>query len=774
MREIHKPFGELATLTDAEFHTTTINYDARGYKSSLADPNMGTWTYEFNVYGQLKRQRAPITASPNWTTTLTYDEAGRIKTRAETEGTTTWVYYTTGTGAKGNVNTITGPGHALKYTYGTAHGLPTQIRYTLDGTNYFYNMTYDGQARLNVLTYPTSTSSYRFKVDYDYDIWGNMTVAKDGNTPSTVYYSVSEADALGREVLVDLGNGLDEYHEYDRASGNLMQIETGPSLSATVQNLSFTYDEVGNVLTRTNANIGKTETFVYDNVNRVVTSQVSGLALVGISYSAAGSIIWKSDIGTYTYTGGSCGGGPFAVKTANGDSFCYDANGRMTSRGGSAITWFSYDLPNVINNGTQSATFSYGVDRARYKQIRKTGSTVNATILYIGELVEKETAGSTVTWRHYVGARGRTIAQVNRVNTTNTVQYLHRDQQRSVVEVTSSTGAIVQSLAFDAWGLRRNASNWSPLATPFGGTQPTERGYTGHEHLDNVELVHMNGRVQDPVLGLFVSADPFVQAPYHSQSHNRYAYVWNNPVSLVDPSGFCEEGIIYFRLGGGFGVTELVPYGVPSIVQSAPCPPQPNLLPNYVPGGGETPPSEPPPEDPDHGQPGLNPGLDTDQGMWRSWDWWSQIADRAAWEDAAANLRRQMELERLMDDEAYSELLTQKFGGLFGGGVTNLRAVVRGRVVVAQPIRLHHAWPKYLFGPTKQDLVPLTKSLHDAFHSGLDKIWPRQWGIEYYEALSPAGRQQVARDLAAYTKAFDAKHGTQLYDAMLRNGFPGP
>jgi hypothetical protein len=48
----------------------------------------------------------------------------------------------------------------------------------------------------------------------------------------------------------------------------------------------------------------------------------------------------------------------------------------------------------------------------------------------------------------------------------------------------------------------------------------------------------MNGRVQDPVLGRFISADPYIQAPFNTQSHNRYSYVWNNPATLVDPSGF--------------------------------------------------------------------------------------------------------------------------------------------------------------------------------------------------------------------------------------------
>jgi hypothetical protein len=48
----------------------------------------------------------------------------------------------------------------------------------------------------------------------------------------------------------------------------------------------------------------------------------------------------------------------------------------------------------------------------------------------------------------------------------------------------------------------------------------------------------MNGRVYDPELGRFMSADPFVQAPYNSQSYNRYSYTFNNPLSYTDPSGY--------------------------------------------------------------------------------------------------------------------------------------------------------------------------------------------------------------------------------------------
>jgi RHS repeat-associated protein len=66
----------------------------------------------------------------------------------------------------------------------------------------------------------------------------------------------------------------------------------------------------------------------------------------------------------------------------------------------------------------------------------------------------------------------------------------------------------------------------------------TDRGFTEHEHLDEMGVVHMNGRIYDPLVGRFMSADPFIQAPSMLQSYNRYAYVMNNPLNLTDPSGY--------------------------------------------------------------------------------------------------------------------------------------------------------------------------------------------------------------------------------------------
>jgi RHS repeat-associated protein len=117
------------------------------------------------------------------------------------------------------------------------------------------------------------------------------------------------------------------------------------------------------------------------------------------------------------------------------------------------------------------------------------------------------------------------------------LRYLHHDHLGSVAAVTSDTGTVIERLAFDPWGKRRNVNGQADVTDSLVG-QTTDRGYTEHEHLDEMGLIHMNGRVYDPLVGRMMSADPFIQAPGSLQSYNRYSYVMNNPLNLTDPSGY--------------------------------------------------------------------------------------------------------------------------------------------------------------------------------------------------------------------------------------------
>lgn len=87
-------------------------------------------------------------------------------------------------------------------------------------------------------------------------------------------------------------------------------------------------------------------------------------------------------------------------------------------------------------------------------------------------------------------------------------------------------GNTVERLSYDPWGRRRNTSDFG-----YDNVSHTfDRGYTLHEHYDEFDLINMNGRLYDPILGRMLSPDPFVQAPDFTQNYNRYSYCLNNPV----------------------------------------------------------------------------------------------------------------------------------------------------------------------------------------------------------------------------------------------------
>jgi len=88
-------------------------------------------------------------------------------------------------------------------------------------------------------------------------------------------------------------------------------------------------------------------------------------------------------------------------------------------------------------------------------------------------------------------------------------------------------GTKVFDASYDVWGKQTVALNTIGL----------HRGYTGHEMLNEFDIINMNGRLYDPVLGRFFSPDNYVQMPDNSQNFNRYSYCLNNPLKYTDPSG---------------------------------------------------------------------------------------------------------------------------------------------------------------------------------------------------------------------------------------------
>ena len=546
----YDPFGNLAQTARRALGdpgpgvVTTMDYDVRGLKTSMDDPDMGRWTYDYNVLGELVTQTDPKGQS----VALFYDVLGRLTQRVEPEGTTDWSYDTAAKGV-GKLHGVSAPhsGYAMTQSYDSL-GRPGATTTTIDGITYTQSVTYDPAGRPEVLTYPSG-----FAVRNVYNARGYLaSVAEDGG--ATVFWRAEAVNAEGQVTREAFGNGAVTTNAFDPRTGRIDSITTDLA-GAMIQDLAYDFDKLGNLKTRSDRRQDRAETFLYDGLNRLTSATLVDTApgggtraITSYGYNALGNLDFKSDVGAYFY--GGAGAGPHAVTEAGGKTYLYDAKGNLTERraGGAAeltLAYASFDKPTLIRETAtgNEAGFVYGPDRARIKQ-RIVENSLVREVVYLGGLYERRTRiGSPDELVHYIVA-GTTVAIHtifdDNLPATDRSRYLHRDHLGSVESITGETGVVVQRLSFDAHGKRRLA-DWT-AGDPAGPDAETPRGFTGHEHLDSVGLIHMNGRVYDPALGRFLSADPFVPNPTATQSFNRYTYVYNNPLSYTDPSGFRAFG----------------------------------------------------------------------------------------------------------------------------------------------------------------------------------------------------------------------------------------
>src|SRR5262249_36051415 len=97
----------------------------------------------------------------------------------------------------------------------------------------------------------------------------------------------------------------------------------------------------------------------------------------------------------------------------------------------------------------------------------------------------------------------------------------------STEALTDGSGTVTATYKYDVFGAVRNSTGAGSTGFKFTGQQ--EDGATG--------LVYLRARLYDPATGRFLSMDPFRGDPSDPASLNRYAYVRNNPIGLVDPDG---------------------------------------------------------------------------------------------------------------------------------------------------------------------------------------------------------------------------------------------
>ena len=578
--------GRQTRLVDPDAGTYNYTYNGAGEQRTQSDLRNGATgfvtTTTYDAFGRKTTRTETQATGGDATTTWSYDCVNG-------KGLLCSVNYS-GTGTASPTNATS------KTTTYDQYSRPVATSTVIAGLTFVSQVAYDGLGRPRYSVYPQATSAAApLALKQTYNIYGFATQTENAST-GFVYSSITSRNDDGQVYQASLGGGL-LTHTNSYSNDGLGRIASINITGGASLTQSFGFESVGNLNSRSLTGGGRTETenFGYDALDRLIqtsgTSNGAALADTGsFGYDSAGNLNSKAGLlmGHASNTNSLCNIGANTacaaretnLANAAANAVVYDGNGNiqrylrplnaaMPGADGALLQlngYTAFNLPTSITKslaGTvaASAEFFYDAGYQRTRQIKRSGPTQTGSfvndILYVvpgGFEVHRNEAGQVISSIAIVSGPDGVIATVTTnfdaiteapvvgagqaANTTNlsgittVTKLLLKDHLGSMVAEFTLTSATTGTLAvhgFGPWGNARNAAN------PLNGDQ---RGFTGHEHLAELGIIHMNGRLYDAVLGRFLQADPIIQAPHNAQSHNRYSYVMNNPLSFTDPSGF--------------------------------------------------------------------------------------------------------------------------------------------------------------------------------------------------------------------------------------------
>jgi RHS repeat-associated protein len=549
---------------------TRFEYDVAGHRKRITDPSAGQWDFKYNSFGDLIEQTDPRGS----VVTLAYDSIGRRINRHSRDEDAAWVYDGSPTSIGQVSSSSTRLGSRESFTYDTVGRVSTA---TIEvGTDrVVVSQLYDGMGRATTRQYSTGVS-----VENRFDENGlpHEVAVRNGND-EVIAWSAERIDAEGRIVEERLGNGALRKRSFDPLNSRVRQLSVSVG-GVPLQNLAVNYDELGNVKERIDTLALTTETFEYDDLSRLTKSTQAGRGSIALRYDSGGNILSKSGVGTYNYSQ-QAGANPVLGSVTGIDgknlALVYDAAGNLTHRGDETIVFNADGRVSLVSRSSLAySAFAYNAEGELVQHESRQGTTKFRSV-FLGdiEILHEEFApplfptpertrirhaisspeGSVgyfeQTYWHYPMRQASPIygdQVIDRpertTRLTTALRYFVKDHLGSITGILDESGAFVDKFNYDPWGSRAGEDR---------RYVSLRNGFTEHDQLDSMGLVHMGGRVYDTYLGRFISADPFVQIPLHSQAYNRYAYAMNNPLRYIDPSGYDLWGDFTHAVGGFFG-----------------------------------------------------------------------------------------------------------------------------------------------------------------------------------------------------------------------------
>jgi RHS repeat-associated protein len=527
-RFTYSPWGALAKATDPRGHVSTISHDRLGRRTGLSDPDAGAWTFRHTGFDDLRSEIDPFGA----TTTYFRDAFGRTTGHKRSDGLDAVDY-----AAGGGVATLSADGVGWMVGY-DASRRPRRWTCTVGERELAVEVDYDVFARPEVLRYPLVEGVPGLVLRLGYAATGDLERIGDEATGSTLWRAL-ERDARGRVTRERFGNGLVTVRRYDPMTGSLTRIDTAKPGKPQVQALAYSYNADGTLERRIDellaaASRGREQRFGYDDIGRLSSWGQSSWS-VGYHYDDLDNLVRRVpsfDAAETFVPGGTAG--PHAVTGGTLGPFAYDARGRQTSGSGRAMTYSSDGLVRTIGRDGSSLHLRY--DFAGHRVVKQ---GPRGTSIYVGDLYEQRLRGATTLHLLKIRSSERTVAEVIIRQhpgdpLVRGVHYLHDDHLGSIQAVTDESGDAIETASFDPFGNRVDRADPTVAAASASDLHP---GFAGHEEDDEVGLVNMRARLYDPRLGRFLTPDLIVANPFDGRSYNRYAYVRNDPLNRIDPTG---------------------------------------------------------------------------------------------------------------------------------------------------------------------------------------------------------------------------------------------
>jgi RHS repeat-associated protein len=524
-------------------------YDSLGRLKTATTPESGAVNYAYNDSGTT----ATRTDARGVITNYSYDGLNRLAQASYNVGSTgvpatPSVTFTYGTSAasynNGRLSSMSDGVGGEAYGYDRL-GRRISLTKTIGATNYPLAYAYNLASELTSITYPSGRV-----VAQSFDNIGRLSQITSSSVNYLTVASSSGYNAAGEVLSATYGNGVAATFTYN-ARLQLASLAYAKS-GANLFSLAYNYGTGNNGQIQSitdNVDNGRTVNYTYDAWSRLKTA-----ATVGSTPYPAWGLSWSYDrygnrkqesilsgcVSPMTCPTNSVT--PSATTNRITDAgYAYDLAGNMTADGSNTLT---YDAENRVTNSVNGGSAGAYAFDGNSLRVKKTVSGATTVYVFSGTKVIAEYASGAAPSspsKEYIYAGSQLLATLTGPPASATTAY-HIADHLSPRVTTDSTGVVTGKQAQYPFG-----EDW------YASSSTTKFKFTSYERDSESGNDYAMMRTSVNRLGRFSSPDPLAGSIGNPQSLNRYAYVLNDPLSLIDPLGLgCypvtfPDGSIGFR-----------------------------------------------------------------------------------------------------------------------------------------------------------------------------------------------------------------------------------